>query len=718
MATGPAGGTYERYGEQYRRYLEKYGVTLELRPSSGSVQNFAWLRDAKVDVAFVQGGEGEPAPAEAQGEPPVVSLGALYYEPMWVFQTAGGAPVDKLTDLKGKRLAVGVDGSGTQSLALHLLRESGIDAGNTTLLRIGGAAMLKALDAREVDAVFQVAGVEAPLLADLLRRRDLTLMSLVHAPAYAKRHGKLTALTVPRGVVDIEADLPPRDVSIVAVTANLLARNEVHPALMYLLARHRRHRQQRPRPARRGRNLSERARAGRAGRRGGRALLQVGQAFPAALSAVLGGEFRGPHADPADPDIRRAHSGDQARSRPLHLPAEGTDRPRVRATRRGRERIVRGRRTRPASANTWRGSMPSRRRSTRHACRNGSASRPICCAPRSTSCASGCARPTPRPSRGSATGGAKARALERLPTRRKVLFPAVPPQLYGHEWGATRCLTYVLPPWPACSIPQRLRRWRRTCARTSPARDAVCAPAAVPKALIAPHAGYVYSGPIAAAAYARLAAGRETIRRVVLFGPTHRVPVRGLALPSARAFATPLGNRGRRSRRRRRGADAAAGVRKRRRARVRALARSAAAVPAGGARRFQHRAVRRRRRDARRGGRSHRVAVGRPGDADRRQLRPVALPPLRRRARNRSRDRRGDPRAVGHARSRAGLRRDADQRIAPGGPPARTAAGAARPAQLRRHGGRQVPRGRLCVVRVHRARARRAPGREPRHDRR
>jgi MEMO1 family protein len=63
----------------------------------------------------------------------------------------------------------------------------------------------------------------------------------------------------------------------------------------------------------------------------------------------------------------------------------------------------------------------------------------------------------------------------------------------------------------------------------------------LPKAVIVPHAGYVYSGPVAAAAYARLAAGRRTIRRVVLLGPTHRVPVRGLALPTARAFATPLG---------------------------------------------------------------------------------------------------------------------------------------------------------------------------------
>jgi AmmeMemoRadiSam system protein B len=62
-----------------------------------------------------------------------------------------------------------------------------------------------------------------------------------------------------------------------------------------------------------------------------------------------------------------------------------------------------------------------------------------------------------------------------------------------------------------------------------------------PKALIVPHAGYVYSGAVAASAYARLGAHADAIRRVVLLGPTHRVPLRGLALPSVRAFATPLG---------------------------------------------------------------------------------------------------------------------------------------------------------------------------------
>jgi AmmeMemoRadiSam system protein B len=72
---------------------------------------------------------------------------------------------------------------------------------------------------------------------------------------------------------------------------------------------------------------------------------------------------------------------------------------------------------------------------------------------------------------------------------------------------------------------------------------AVVQPQAItPKALIVPHAGYIYSGPIAAHAYALLAPLRGTIRRVILFGPTHRVYVRGLAVPSCDAFATPLGS--------------------------------------------------------------------------------------------------------------------------------------------------------------------------------
>ncbi len=89
-------------------------------------------------------------------------------------------------------------------------------------------------------------------------------------------------------------------------------------------------------------------------------------------------------------------------------------------------------------------------------------------------------------------------------------------------------------PGESRELAQTLAQMLGTAAHDAPAR-------AVPKALIAPHAGYIYSGPVAASVYALLAPARRSITRVVLLGPTHRVAVRGLALPGSQAFATPLG---------------------------------------------------------------------------------------------------------------------------------------------------------------------------------
>ena len=104
---------------------------------------------------------------EVDGEPPVVSLGALYYEPMWIFLAASRPPVDKLAELAGSRMAIGAEGSGTRALALQLLRRKRRRReGTTRFLPIGGEEALTALDAGEVDVVFQVAGIEAPIVRD------------------------------------------------------------------------------------------------------------------------------------------------------------------------------------------------------------------------------------------------------------------------------------------------------------------------------------------------------------------------------------------------------------------------------------------------------------------------------------------------------------------------------------------------------------------------
>lgn len=87
-----------------------------------------------------------------------------------------------------------------------------------------------------------------------------------------------------------------------------------------------------------------------------------------------------------------------------------------------------------------------------------------------------------------------------------------------------------------------LRTMIRDCfAGAAAPREAMTRSAGWPKAMIVPHAGYIYSGPVAASAYARLEAARDTVTRVVMFGPAHRVAVRGLAVPAASEFQTPLG---------------------------------------------------------------------------------------------------------------------------------------------------------------------------------
>jgi hypothetical protein len=90
--------------------------------------------------------------------------------------------------------------------------------------------------------------------------------------------------------------------------------------------------------------------------------------------------------------------------------------------------------------------------------------------------------------------------------------------------------------------PDELRRTVQSCLAAGRQRCAESPSSPPPKALIAPHAGFVYSGPVAGSAYALLEPLRQRIRRVVLLGPSHRVAFRGLALSSADAYRTPLGD--------------------------------------------------------------------------------------------------------------------------------------------------------------------------------
>ena len=233
ISTGGEGGAYQIFAARYKDVLARYGITLVEKPSAGSTENLARLRDPQVavDVAFIQAGTARPKEGDE-----LLSLGDIYHEPLWIFyrETALGSS-DNLLDLKGKRIAVGGAGSGTRHLAMELLAANGIDAKNSKLIEVGGQDLLGRLQKNHFDAVFVVGPTQSSLIWSLLYAPGVRLMSLAHAEAYTRRFPYLTRLVLPRGAIDLTQDIPPQDTLLVSPMATLLAREDTHPALVDLL---------------------------------------------------------------------------------------------------------------------------------------------------------------------------------------------------------------------------------------------------------------------------------------------------------------------------------------------------------------------------------------------------------------------------------------------------------------------------------------------------
>jgi len=229
IASGQADGAYYLFAQRYQQRLAQDGIELEIRATAGSIENLELLRTNEVDLAFVQGGSGAATDADT-----LTSLGSLYYEPLWVFYR-GEQTLSRISQLHNKSIAIGKPGSGTYAIARQLLADNFIDAGTNTIQALGGAAGARALLQGDVETLFLVASPQAPLVQELLHRQDIRLMSFARASAYTRLHHFLSAVTLPEGVIDLQANLPPRDTVLLAATANLVARNDFHPALVSLL---------------------------------------------------------------------------------------------------------------------------------------------------------------------------------------------------------------------------------------------------------------------------------------------------------------------------------------------------------------------------------------------------------------------------------------------------------------------------------------------------
>ncbi len=232
ISSGTETGVYYEYAKRYAALLVTKGVTLDVKNSAGAHENLQRLKEGEVDIAFIQGGVQEELKAGEESK--LRSLGSVAYEPVWVFYR-NESRVDELHQLKGKRIAVGKDGSGSYSLVTRLLEANGIAKNSSGLVQLAGPGAANALQRGEVDAVMIVSSVDAPAVQKMLHLPDIKVMSFSRADAYLRRFPFLSKVILPRGVLDFVHDRPPKDTFLLSTTANVVVRDDLHPALASLL---------------------------------------------------------------------------------------------------------------------------------------------------------------------------------------------------------------------------------------------------------------------------------------------------------------------------------------------------------------------------------------------------------------------------------------------------------------------------------------------------
>ena len=237
IATGFPDGLYSQFANHLKTELAKEKITLQIRNTGGSVDNLALINDPNsgIDLAIVQSGVGDPVKY-----PELLSLAGIFYEPLWVwyrqpaFAKEGGA-LTQLSQLQGKRISIGNDGSGTQILSNAILKLNEINADLVKLEKLKPDEAIEKLQKGELDVAFIVAAGEAPILKKFYQIPGIRLMNFDQAEAYTRVLPYLDRIDIPRGIISIAHDQPKQDIRTIASTATLVARNDINPATVSLL---------------------------------------------------------------------------------------------------------------------------------------------------------------------------------------------------------------------------------------------------------------------------------------------------------------------------------------------------------------------------------------------------------------------------------------------------------------------------------------------------
>jgi TRAP transporter TAXI family solute receptor len=231
MATGAEGTRYYDVGERYRAALARANVEVRLVSTTGSVENLAMLLNphAGASVALIEGGI-IPSANSSQ----LASLGTVFYRPLWWFHRREIEEIG-FDSLRGQKVSVGAEGSGTHRLSLDLIKRNGMEGKVGELLPLSTRAAAEKLLAGEIDVAFIVAGWESAVVQQLIQDDRIAVSGFPQADALVALYPFLNKVTLPRGVISLAKHQPPSDLALIATKASLVVRNDLHPAIQYLL---------------------------------------------------------------------------------------------------------------------------------------------------------------------------------------------------------------------------------------------------------------------------------------------------------------------------------------------------------------------------------------------------------------------------------------------------------------------------------------------------
>ncbi len=233
IGTAFKGSTFDYFGQRYRERFAGSGVKVNLRQTAGVLENLQLLQEPKsgVDIAFVTGGVSDGGHA-----PNLFSMGLIFNDPYWIFYSSAFS-LDGLADLNGKRIAIGPEGSGARYAAERILGKANINSQSAILLPFAGDAAVDALNQGKVDVVMIVGGSDSPAVRALLTNPRARLMDFTEAEAFTRFFPDLVRLVLPKGVIKVNPPSPATDITLLGTTSKVLIRDNLHPAIVQLLAR-------------------------------------------------------------------------------------------------------------------------------------------------------------------------------------------------------------------------------------------------------------------------------------------------------------------------------------------------------------------------------------------------------------------------------------------------------------------------------------------------